>query len=79
MESENYIQLKYLVISSLVVVSAVLLWHHSTNRISVNLLLFAEITISLALIALLLPPRNDAGRFTFLYLFHRGFFQLPCM
>ena len=63
MESENYIQLKYLVISFLVVVSAALLWHHSTNRIGVNLLLFAEITISLALIALLLPLRNDAGPF----------------
>ncbi len=58
MSLENHIQLKHLAISLLAVLSTALLWLYSMNRISMNLLLFAEITISLALIALLLPPGN---------------------
>jgi hypothetical protein len=41
----------------------VLLWLYSMNRISMNLLLFAEITTPLALIALLLPPSNGTRPF----------------
>jgi hypothetical protein len=63
MKIENYIQLKHLAISLLVVISTALLWLYSMNRISMNLLLFAEITISLALIALLLPPGNGTRPF----------------
>jgi hypothetical protein len=63
MKIENYIQLKHLAISLLVVVSVTLLWLYLMNHISTNLLLFAEITTSLALIALLLPSSNDTGLF----------------
>jgi len=63
MKIENYIQLKHLAISLLVVVSVTLLWLYLMNHISTNLLLFAEITTSLALIALLLPSSNDVGLF----------------
>ncbi len=58
MKTKNHIQLKHLVISLLVVISTTLLWLYSMNRISMSLLLFAEITISLTLIALLLSPGN---------------------
>jgi len=63
MSLENHIQLKNLAISLLVVLSTALLWLYSMNRISMNLLLFAEITSSLALIALLLPPGNGTRPF----------------
>jgi len=63
MEIENYIQLKHLAISLLVVISVTLLWLYLMNHISTNLLLFAEITTSLALITLLLPSGNDVGLF----------------
>jgi len=63
MKIENYIQLKHLAISLLVVISVTLLWLYLMNHISTNLLLFAEITTSLALIALLLPSSNDIGLF----------------
>jgi len=63
MKIENYIQLKHLAISLLVVISVTLLWLYLMNHISTNLLLFAEITTSLALITLLLPSSNDVGLF----------------
>jgi hypothetical protein len=63
MKIENYIQLKHLAISLLVVISVTSLWLYLMNRISTNPLLFAEITSSLALIALLLPSSNDVGLF----------------
>jgi len=63
MKIENYIQLKHLAVSLLVVISVILLWLYLMNHISTNQLLFAEITTSLALIALLLPSSNDIGLF----------------
>jgi hypothetical protein len=57
----NYISSSYYII---VITSPILFWLYSINRISMNLFLFAEISISLALIALLLPPSSGTKPFT---------------
>ena len=52
-------KLERLVISVLFIASLALFWLHYTNHISISQLLFAEISLALALITLLLPPASD--------------------
>jgi len=57
--SKNYKKLDQIFIFLIIIVSLGLFWLNYTNRISINQLLFGEITLFLALVALLLPPGSD--------------------
>ncbi len=57
-------KLEWLVMLLLVIASLTLFWFYYTNRISAGQLLFAEISLSLALVALLLPSSNSAKPFS---------------
>jgi hypothetical protein len=57
-------KLERLVMLLLVVALLILVWFYYINRISAGQLLFAEISLSLALVALLLPSSNSAKPFS---------------
>ena len=57
--SKNYKKLDQIFIFFIIIVSLGLFYLNYTNRISINQLLFGEITLLLALVALLLPPGSD--------------------
>jgi len=59
-----YSKLEWLVMLLLVIALLTLFWFYYTNRISAGQLLFAEISLSLALVALLLPSSNSAKPFS---------------
>jgi len=56
---KNYNKIDKIFIFIIIIVSLGLFWLNYTNRISINQLLIGEITLSLALVALLLPPGSD--------------------
>jgi len=57
-------KLEWLVMLLLIIALLTLFWFYYTNRISAGQLLFAEISLSLALVALLLPSSNSAKPFS---------------
>jgi len=57
-------KLEWLVMLLLVIALLTLFWFYYMNRISAGQLLFAEIGLSLALVALLLPSSNNAKSFS---------------
>jgi asparagine N-glycosylation enzyme membrane subunit Stt3 len=56
---KNYNKIDQIFTFIIIIVSLGLFWLNYTNRISINQLLIGEITLSLALVALLLPPGSD--------------------